>query len=245
MTTIYDLLEVKENASKEEIEKSYQNLILEYQINPILSEKENKENEMILNKLKIAYGILMDDEKRKKYDKDLANKRAEELLKNVSTKIDQSSEETTIKNGEEKDFYDEEDNSEEYSNLNSTNNEEVEEEIVLSKKDQNEVKKAAQRDFKENLKKAQKIEEEYNQAYNKAYNDYLKKMGYKVKEPLTLKRILNTIIIIVVTIVVCFILWKIPPIHRILVNIYEENFIIKSLVDIILIFFKSIFGIFK
>ena len=48
MVTIYDLLEVAENASKEEIEKSYQNLLLEYKIDPILSEQENKENEMIL-----------------------------------------------------------------------------------------------------------------------------------------------------------------------------------------------------
>lgn len=245
MITIYDLLEVKENASKEEIEKSYQNLILEYQINPILSEKENKENEMILNKLKIAYEILTNDEKRKKYDKDLANKRAEELLKNVST-TPQKEEIETNNQEEDKSFYDEDDDSEEYVNLDKTDSEDEEiDEVVLSKKDQNNVKKAAKRDFKENLKKAQKIEEEYNQAYNKAYNDYLRKMGYKVKEPVTLRKILTTVITIVVIIVVGFILWKIPPIHRILVNIYEENFIIKSLVDIVKIFFEAIFGIFK
>ena len=39
MVTIYELLEVQENASKEEIEKSYQKLILEYQKNPSLSEE--------------------------------------------------------------------------------------------------------------------------------------------------------------------------------------------------------------
>ena len=84
MVTIYELLEVQENASKEEIEKSYQKLILEYQKNPSLSEEENNQNEMILNKLKIAYEILSNDEKRKKYDNDLAKKRAEDLIKNVS-----------------------------------------------------------------------------------------------------------------------------------------------------------------
>ena len=74
MVTIYDFLEVDENASKEEIERAYHNLVLEYKVNPVLSEKENKENELILNKLKIAYEILMDDEKREKYNKDLAKK---------------------------------------------------------------------------------------------------------------------------------------------------------------------------
>ena len=48
MVTIYDLLEVEENASKEEIEESYKRLILEYHQDPNLSEEENKENEMIL-----------------------------------------------------------------------------------------------------------------------------------------------------------------------------------------------------
>lgn len=244
MITIYELLEVEENASKEEIEKSYQNLILEYQINPVLSEKENKENEMILNKLKIAYEILTNDEKRKKYDKDLANKRAEELLKNVSVTSNNLDENSEDKKESEKNFYDEDDDSEEYENLNENEENDIEE-IELSKKDKNEVRKAAKRDFKENLKKAQKVEQEYNDAYNKAYNDYLRKMGYKVKEPITLKKIINTIIVILVTIVVCFIAWKIPPINRLLKGIYEENFIIKSLVDIVVIFFKSIFSIFK
>ena len=39
MVTIYDLLEVEENASKEEIEKSYQKLVIEYQINPTLNDE--------------------------------------------------------------------------------------------------------------------------------------------------------------------------------------------------------------
>ena len=84
MVTIYDLLEVDEKASKEEIEKSYQRLILEYGQDPKLTPKENADNEIILNKVKIAYEILINDEKRAIYDKDLSKKRAEELIKNVS-----------------------------------------------------------------------------------------------------------------------------------------------------------------
>ena len=93
MVTIYDLLEVNEDASKEEIEQSYQNLVIEYQTNPINTPEENKQNEMILNKLKMGYEILMNDEKRKKYDKDLAKKRAEDLIKNIPEKNNNKSEE--------------------------------------------------------------------------------------------------------------------------------------------------------
>lgn len=267
MVTIYDLLEVREDASKEEIGKAYRDLALEYKVNPSLSEKENKENEMVLNKLKIAYEILMDDEKRKKYDKDLAQKRAEELLRNVSTSSDESDTEDTINeeksenvenrenvtvssNGRnikkteniKKEYNNSNKNEESYYDEDEENEYDENEEVVLSKKDQKSIQKAAQKDFKNNLKKAQKIEEEYNQAYNKAYNDYLRKLGYKVKEPITLKRIAKTIITILVIIIVCFILWKIPPIHKILVNVYEDNIIIKSLVDIVKIIFQSIFS---
>ena len=107
MVTIYDLLEVSENASKEEIEKSYQKLVIEYQINPNLTDLENKENEMILNKLKIAYGIVMDDEKRKRYNNDLAQKRAEKLIKEVAISDDNENEDNN-KIEEDKRFYEEE-----------------------------------------------------------------------------------------------------------------------------------------
>ena len=233
MVTIYDLLEVSENASKEEIEKSYQKLVIEYQINPNLTDLENKENEMILNKLKIAYGIVMDDEKRKRYNNDLAQKRAEKLIKEVAISDDNENEDNNKieedKKEEDKRFYEEE----------------IANEEILTREEKNAAIKAAQKQFKENLKKAQKIEEEYKQAYNKAYNDYLKKVGLKSQGSLTLSKIKITLITIVVIVVICAIAWNIPPIKRILVSLYEENFIIKSLVDIFSIFLKAIIGIFK
>lgn len=248
MVTIYDLLEVDENASKEEIEKAYQKLILEYHIDPALSEQENKENEMILNKLKMAYGILIDDEKRKKYDKDLAQKRAEALIKNVST----NSNNVEMKNKEElkddSEFYDDEDDNEyDFNNKNNESNFEdaQSEDVVLTQKEKNEARKEAKKQFKKNLMKAQKMEEEYNEAYNKAYKDYLKKIGYKSEGALKLQRIKITLITIMVVVVLCIILWYIPPIKQMLINLYEENFIIKTLIDIFSIFVNAIMSIFK
>ena len=54
-----------------------------------------------MNKVKIAYTILMDDAKRDKYDKDLAKKRAEELLQNVSTASEETEEESITGENEE------------------------------------------------------------------------------------------------------------------------------------------------
>ncbi len=244
MVTIYDLLEVEENASKEEIEESYKRLILEYHQDPKLSEQENKENEMILNKLKIAYEILSNDEKRKKYDNDLSKKRAEDLIKSVS-----------VENSEISKIDDEKSNKKEESNNQNSNQnqyikeneelEEIEEEVTLTEEEQEKLKKAAQREFNNNLKKAQKAEEQYKQAYNEAYNEYLKKMGYNQKQPWTLKRIKNLVITIAVIILVCVVAWYIPPIREMLVGIYEDNIIIKSLVDIVAMFVKAILSIFK
>ena len=122
---------------------------------------------------------------------------------------------------------------------------EEEEDVVLTKEEQNKLRKAAKKEFKANLKRAQKAEEEYNQAYNEAYNNYLRKLGYQVKEPWTWKRVKNTIIAILVVVVVCWLIWIIPPTRQILVDFYNENYIVKALVDIVKVLVNAILGIFK
>lgn len=247
MVTIYDLLEVDEKASKEEIEKAYQKLILKYSQSPKLTPQENADNELILNKVKIAYEILMDDEKRARYDKDLSKKRAEELLKNVSVKEDSKAEDESSKEYDDDEYDDDEYDDNEYddSQIDDSQIDEETEEVTLSKEEQKRVQKAAQNEFKANLKKAQKAEEEYNKAYNEAYNNYMRKMGYHTKEPITLKKIRNIFIFIIAIIIVCFIAWLIPPIRNLLINLYNENIIIKALVDIVGMLFKAIMSIFK
>lgn len=233
MVTIYDLLEVSEKASKEEIEQAYQKLILRYHKNPKLTDEQNANNELVLNKLKIAYEILIDDEKRAKYDKDISKKRAEELIKNVSVSKEEPEEKKQVENSN---------NTTVKPKLEETIKQE---EVTLSEEEKKELKKAAEQEFKINLKKAKKAEEEYNKAYNEAYNNYMRKLGYKVKEPMTLKRLFNTIIIIIAIIVTCFIFWLIPPVRNMLIDLYNENIIIKSLVDIVRLLFGSIMSIFK
>lgn len=239
MITIYELLDVEEDASKEEIESAYSRLVLEYRQDIKFDEKTNKENEVILNRLKLAYEILTDDAKRKRYDNDLAQKRAESLIENVvvsepkQEEIVEKSDGVIQSNETNAESYEEKEPSKEVytEKVQEVKSEEVEE--TLTDKEKSEIRKAAQKEFKQKLKKVKQAEAEYNEAYNKAYNDYLRKMGYKVEEPWTFKRVRNLIISILVLILVIVILWNIPPVKEMLNNLYEENFIIKAIVDLI------------
>ena len=73
MVTLYQLLGVEEDASKEEIKSAYEIRIK----HPALDESKK-------NKVRMAAEILLNDAKREKYNKDLADYRAQELLKNIS-----------------------------------------------------------------------------------------------------------------------------------------------------------------
>lgn len=248
MVTIYELLEIEEDASKEQIEEAYRKLVLEFRQDPSFDEKKNQENEMILNKIKIAYEILIDDNRRKKYDNDLAMKRAENLIANVVVKEEIKENKEPLQNT---------------NNIVSTetneNNTAIEEKVqkhveekkqtseneILSQKEKKEIKKAAEQEFNQNLKKAKKAEEEYRQAYQNAYNDYLRKMGYTVKEPWTFDRVKRVVISITIIILTFVIMWYIPPVRKLLVSLYQENFIIKALVDLIGMIFKAVFSVFK
>lgn len=247
--TVYDLLEVKEDASKEEIEKSYLKLVNEYKIDPNQSQGIREENELILKKLKLAYDILSDDAKREKYDNDLAQKRAEELIKNVTVKQEELKEDNEQEETKQNIV---EDNIQENNNIKYKKAEKAEEyedeavrEVELSDSEKKNIKKAAEKELKDNIKKVKKAEEEYNRAYNEAYNNYLRKMGYSVKEPWTIKRVKNLIITLLAIILTCALVWLLPPTRNLIIQIYEENFIVKSLVDIVVMLFDAIIGAFK
>lgn len=261
MLTIYEILEVEENASKEEIELAYSRLILEFRQDPNFDDETNKQNELIVNRLKLAYEILINDEKRKRYDDDLAKKRAENLIAGVVVEEPKKEEITNNESttNAETNIKQDENDIIQRTNINQGNTSDstaqnqqtykevyknTEEQELLSEKEKKDIRKAAKKEFNDNLKKVKQAEAEYNEAYNKAYNDYLRKNGYKVKEPLTLKKIIKVFISIIIMIVVCIVLWCIPPIREILMETYNNNFIIKAIVDLVKMIFEAIIGIF-
>ena len=83
----------------------------------------------------------------------------------------------------------------------------------------------------------QEITFKQNQIYNKYKNANANQKNYqiryKVKEPWTWKRFFNMIIPIVIIAVIIIGIWIFPPTHKIIVDFYEKNSIIRTLLNII------------
>lgn len=224
MSTLYELLQVKENATQEEITESYHKILQKADSLP--------QNETIIEqirRIKIAYGILSDSEKRKKYDSDLATKRAEELLENVQVKDEKEPENLVELNKEER-------LKETISNQINNIMDNYEEQKIK----QEQQKKLAEKQAKKEFRKAKKQQQIKREMQIQAYGDYLQKQGYKVKYPWTWLRVKRLLIALFTVIVSLFILWHIPFVKNALTNVYQENFVIKFLVDIINSIFTSI-----
>ena len=281
MVTLYQLLGVDENASKEAIKNSYEARIG----HPALDEKRK-------NQLKIAVDILLNDAKREKYNKDLAEYRAQELLKSVEVKEEEtinyndlleSVNETTKKdvvvenNISEKVQEDvqEPQNVEESSNVyneifdaleenqnasadNANNaatnnaqrystmsNKEKELREIENRINEQEYQKILKKQKALDEKERKRAEKEYKEKYKEAYVTELRNRGYDVKYPWTWKRVRNLIVGIATLIFIGYILWQISAVKETLIDLYNENFIVKAIVDIIKSIFQAVASIFK
>ena len=81
LSTLYELFKLNEDASQEEIKESYEKILEEANNLP-----QNEQTVNQVRRIKIAYGILSDPQKRKDYDLNLAEKRANELIKKIEIK---------------------------------------------------------------------------------------------------------------------------------------------------------------
>lgn len=259
LSTLYDLFKVKENATQEQIKEAYDKILQKADSLP--------QNDKVLEqvrRIKIAYGILSDAEKRKKYDLDLATKRADELLENVKVKQDISEE-----------FPDEdgniilEKNSNEQDEINEQSIESMNEERIkqaINQQVEKMTKMHSVRELKENADKKRmekKLQEEALQKQAKkqarkerrqakkeeqlkremeinAYGEFLSRQGYKVKYPWTWLRIKRLLITILATIIVMVIAWHIPYVRKMLTDLYNENFIIRTLTNLVVSIFQTI-----
>ncbi|MCI8277051.1 MAG: hypothetical protein HFJ46_03885 [Clostridia bacterium] len=238
MKSLYDLLGVSEKAERQDILNAYNNII------------NRQTDERKVNQLKIAVDILLNPEKRKRYDSDLNKMRAEELIKSVD--VSSKSEEIINQNKEEID------NEEYKKNLENVILEEAkrqldekarkEKEILSHNAIKSEFEKIEEKEYEKALKKEEKLRKkeirkaklEYKEAYAEAYHEELKKMGYDVKAPWTRKRIKSLIISLVTVIVIIFIVSKIPFVRNAFKDLYDSNIIIKSLVDIFISILNAI-----
>lgn len=229
MNTLYEVLEVSENASAEVIEKAYKVLVKKY--HPDLQSPENRPaSEKKMKEINEAYDILGDEAKRRQYDEKLSAQR--EIEKQQQNQQSQRRQEQPPQ----------------YQNMQSNGvNQNTRRPDQVAYRRYEDMQR---RRYEEELRRQQeKMQENMQQEYQNAYYNYLRSLGYKIKETWTWQRTKDLLITLLIIAVICTILWFLPPTHKMLVDIYESNPIIKIIVNIIVnivtVLFKTIVALFQ
>lgn len=233
MVNYYEVLEVSEKASKEVIEKAYKALAKKY--HPDLNHDNKKEAESKMKEINEAFAILMDENKRATFDRVLERKRQIEQKKQSYSNQSTSYKNSTSRNSPNSDSSTQNVNRnfEDYNKISYSNG-------YYTDHDDNFFINTKNMDKKTQKKLQDKLQERYLEAYDA----YLRERGYKLKYRWTFKKIMQLILAIIITILIFTLLFFIPPIHEWCLELYEENFAIKIIVDLISSIFKSIGQIF-
>ncbi len=212
--TLYEMLEVSENASDEVIEKAYKVLAKKY--HPDLQKEQNKKSaEIKMKEINEAYEVLGNKEKRREYDLKLQMEREEERIRNQQENTNEDSSNQVIDNDNPND---------------------IEKDRAIYQR----------KLYQEEMQQRKKMQENLNKEYENAYYNYLRSLGYRVKHKWTKENVKDFFIVIGIMILIFMALWFIPPTHDWLVNFYEQNPILKAIVDLIIAVVTGIFkGIWK
>lgn len=216
MSNLYELLEVSEKASKEVIEKAYKVLAKRYHPD-LQEEKDKKQAEEKMKQINEAYTILIDDEKRKAYDIELNAKRQEEIQKKMQENTKVNNEITRVEQ-------------EVFNDLQNAN-------MKKQKEEQDKINRKLEEEQKSNM---EKLQADLQRTYSNAYNNYLRSLGYKIKEPWTLKRFIELMKVLIIFAVIIIFIWFFPPTHKLIIDFYEQNVVLKFIIDI---FIKLILGL--
>ncbi len=204
----YDILQVNKNASPEIIEKAYKTLAKKY--HPDLQDNSNKKQaEEILKEINEAYETLSDPEKKRLYDEKLLSYErleAEKIMQNEDSK-----KEKYITN----DF------------LENNN----EQELLYQQKLQQNLKQERLLKEKQQIIYEQQLEQARQKAYHDAYIQDLKNRGYKIKYKKSIKDYIKLFVCILIVLSICFILWQIPFIHNYFIDLYNNNPLLKAIID--------------
>ena len=214
MKTLYEILEVSENASKEIVEKAYKVLAKKYHPD-LQAEGDKQEAEKKMKQINEAYEVLSDEEKRKEYDLKLAQERSkEEVQKQSKSEYNQN----------------------QYRQPYQTQTK------PMSEKEYREALKRQYQERREEQERQRQMQEQYEQRYQQAYEGYLRSLGYKIKYKWTWKRFRDLMITIFIIIVICAILWFFPLTNKLIMDFYNSNSIIQAVIDTIGNVFKGIWN---
>ena len=206
MKNYYEILEVDKNASPETIEKVYRTLAKKYHPDLYEGEKKEEYTEKIKEIIK-AYNVLSNEETRAEYDESLKN---------------------NILSQEEQERISQENYELKQQITKMEQQQALKEQIQMYKKenvDQGSIMNMG-RVLKEQLSAAKQ------KAYHDAYISDLKNRGYKIKYKHGLKDYLRAVLFVIAIIVISFLVYQIPPVKQFFQNLYNENIVFKTLVDI-------------
>lgn len=209
MKNYYKILEVDKNASDEIIERAYKVLVKKY--HPDLQTEQNKEEAAkritIINE---AYSILSNPLKRAEYNK---------KLQKETERNEKIQSETILQN--------EKLQQDDYMKI-------IQENYINNQNLKQESKPKLNTNVVNNTDKI--LEEQINAARKKAYHDaYIQDMirrGYKIKYKRDFKYYLKFAMCIIAMILIFLIIFQIPFVKQFFINLYNENIVIKIIVDI-------------
>lgn len=246
MKTFYDVLNIPEGASVEEIENAYKELKNRYSAylsDPLNNEKAKEK----IKKIGIAFQILSNPEKRASYDKDLANMRADQLMNNLQKNTNTHNEqlrkqeeiriqqEALAKAEKEKLLAEKlkKERDEKLKFIQDEINKQIEEQ---QKQHEIKVKEANQKldldtqikEHKKQQKLENKIRKKLEEQKMAEYRSYLRKMGVSVKEPFSIKTVIRTVIATIIVLGMVFFIIQIPIVK----NTILGNEVIQSFLNI-------------
>ena len=234
----YDWLEISKKASPEVIEKAYKALVKKY--HPDLQEGDKRESEEIIKKINEAYDVLSDPIKKSDYDSTLVdNDVSKEDYDKLKQELNDLKQNANYGNNQQYSS----NNESYYNNQNSSANAQNQEEINYQQQleyEQAQFEKQRQAELAE-LEYQRQVENARQKAYHDAYIQDLRNRGYKIRYKKTPKDYLRIAITIVVIILVFFALFQLPFVKNWFNDLYNNNEIIKFVVDTISNIFNGLF----
>ncbi len=211
MKNYYETLEVDKKASPEVIEKAYKTLVKKY--HPDLQNEENHvEYEEKMKEINEAYSVLSDDFKKANYD---------EQLQESTISVDEYN--RLVQENQNLRAQLENINARTYNTRTAT---------VQNNEPNDDTISRMSRVMYDNIKQARE------QAYNDAYIQDMKNRGYRIREKHDLKYYLKFIGCLCIVILIFIIIYQIPIVKRFFNQLYEENVLVQSIINI----FKSTFS---
>ena len=213
MKNYYEILEVDQKASQEVIEKAYKTLVKKYHPDLQQGAKREEYSEKI-KEVNQAYDVLSDEFQRAEYDETLENDRftQEKYAETIQENYQLKQQITRM---EQQQAY--------RQQIENQKNNFVDQGSVMN----------MGRVLKEQINAARE------KAYYDAYIEDMKNRGYKIRYKHSIKDYLKAVIFIIITICIFFLIYQIPPVKQYFQNLYAENIIFQSIIDV----FKNTFSV--